>query len=325
LTFAALMALVAAACTMKKQEAPPLSGPSEFGLSITIEVRPDVMALDGASVATVTVTARDAAGQPKGGQQVRLETIVNGANVDFGTLSSKTVTTGSDGRATATYTAPLGTSNASELLVSIRATPIGGDADSAVSRTASVRLVPQGIVNPPAGLVPSFTFSPTAPVEDSQVLFDATASRGNNAIATYAWNFGNGRSGAGVRSTTTFEDPGSYFVTLTITDELGRSASTTNTVTVVAGVAPTADFVYSPTDPRTGQQVVFDAALSTVPSGRRLVGYNWNFGDGSFGTGPAPAHSYSLARTYTVVLTVTDDTGRTAATSKEVTVVSGSK
>lgn len=308
---------------MKKQEAPPLTGPSEYGLSVTVQVSPDVLTQDGASQALVTITAHDAAGQRKPNVSVRLDTIVNNQPITFGTLSARTLVTGSDGRATATYTAPPATSSGSELLVTIAATPIGTDNNNTVPRTATVRLVPQGVVHPPSGLTPAFTISPATPTEDSQVLVDASTSRANGAITSYTWDFGNGRTGSGVRATTTYDDPGSFFITLTITDELSRAASTTQTVTVNPGTAPTAAFTFSPSDPRTGQQVVFDAALSTVPSGRRIVAYNWNFGDGSFGTGPAPAHVYTLPRTYVVVLTVTDDTGRTASTSGGVTVVAG--
>ena len=47
---ATVVALVAvSACTMKKQEAPGLSGPSEFGTAITVTVTPDVITQDGAS------------------------------------------------------------------------------------------------------------------------------------------------------------------------------------------------------------------------------------------------------------------------------------
>jgi PKD repeat protein len=309
---------------MKKQEAPPLTGPSEYGTSVTVQVSPDVLTRDGASQATITITAHDAAGQPLRNLSVRLETVVNNQPITFGTLNPRTVVTGVDGRATATYTAPAPSGATSDQLVTIAATPVGTDSNNAVARTAVVRLVPQGVVNPPAGLAPAFTISPATPTEDAQVLFDASTSRANGIITAYTWDFGNHQTGSGVRATSSYGDPGSYFVTLTITDEFGRTASTTQTVTINPGTGPTAAFTFSPADPRTGQQVIFDAALSTVPSGRRIVGYNWNFGDGGFGTGPAPAHVYTLPRTYVVVLTVTDDTGRTASTSLEVTVVAGS-
>lgn len=307
---------------MKKTEEPPLTGPSEFGTSITIQATPDVITRDGASQALITVTARDAAGRPLRDLTLRIETLVDGARVDFGVLSARTVVTGADGRATLTYTAPPGPST-SDQVVDIAATPVGSDFNNAVARTSSIRLVPQGTVHPPAGLVPAFTISPVAPVEDSPVLFNASSSTSNTGITSYTWDFGNGRSGSGVTATTTYDDPGSYFATLTIRDEFGRAASTTNTVTVVEGTAPTPNFTFSPTNPRTNEPVNFNAATSTVPSGRTIVSYHWDFGDGASGTGQTPSHAYAAARTFTVVLTVTDDTGRSASISRAVTVLTG--
>ena len=308
------------ACTMKKQEAPDLTGPSEFGTSITVQVSPDVITQDGASQSLVTITARDASGQPARNVTLRIDTWVNGLAFDFSTLSTRTVVTGCDGRATLTYTAPPTSLSWTEQVVVIAVSPIGSDFNNSVPRTASLRLVPQGVVLPPAGLTPAFTFSPQSPVEDTTVFFDAGGSRANGVITSYTWNFGNGRSGSGVTATTLFEDPGSYFVTLTIRDEFGRTASTTSTVTVAAGATPTAAFTFSPTDPNPGDEVFFNASTSTVPSGRSIVSYRWDFGDGSSGSGRTVSHRYTVSRTYTVVLTITDSTGQTATTSQTVKV-----
>ena len=53
----AAVLLALAGCTMHEQEAPPLSGPSEYGTSIAISIAPDVLTQDGASQSLITVTA----------------------------------------------------------------------------------------------------------------------------------------------------------------------------------------------------------------------------------------------------------------------------
>jgi chitinase len=81
-----------------------------------------------------------------------------------------------------------------------------------------------------------------------------------------------------------------------------------------------AAFVISPTDPLVGDTVAVDASASTVPVGRSIVGYSWNFGNGQTGSGRTATVMYDRASTYTIVLTVTDDTGRTGVTSRTVQV-----
>src|SRR5213078_710494 len=51
-----------------------------------------------------------------------------------------------------------------------------------------------------------------------------------------------------------------------------------------------------------------------------VVAWRWTFGDGATSTDRNPSHTYALAGTYTVGLTVTDDKGATGSTTKSLTV-----
>jgi len=82
---------------------------------------------------------------------------------------------------------------------------------------------------------------------------------------------------------------------------------------------PTADFVYSPTFPYVGQAVTFDASGSSDPDGW-IVSYEWDFGDGSTGTGVLTTYTYESTGTFNVTLTVTDDLGATDTLQQEITV-----
>ena len=57
-----------------------------------------------------------------------------------------------------------------------------------------------------------------------------------------------------------------------------------------------------------GVTVNFDGTGSNDPDGT-IVAYDWDFGDGNFGTGPTPTHTYAADGTFNVTLTVTDDAG----------------
>jgi PKD repeat protein len=327
-TLASLAALaLSASCTMKSQEAPPFIGPSEYGTSIVVTVSPDVLTLDGASQSVVTVTARDPNGSPLRNVSLRAEISVNAVKADFGSLSARNIVTDSNGRATLVYTAPAAPSGPAvdpNTFVDIVVTPIGTDAGNATPRLASIRLIAPGVVIPPDGLQPAFTFTPEDPTDHQNVLFDASTSTGaaSNPIATYSWNFGDGDTGSGKTATHSFDDPGTYVVTLTIADQYSRTASASQTVNVGGGAAPTASFLVSPASPRVGEFVNFNGAASRPATGRTIRTYEWDFGDGyqKTTTTPVTSHDYLISGDFSVTLVVTDDVGRQAVASGSVSV-----
>ncbi len=149
--------------------------------------------------------------------------------------------------------------------------------------------------------------------------FDGRASADpDGTISSHSWTFGDGTTGTGATATHTYAAGGTYTVRLTVTDAAGATASTERQVTVTAPAAnqpPTAAFTAS----ATGLTASVSAAGSTDPDGT-LSGYAWQWGDGSTGTGVSATRAYARAGTYPVTLTVTDDRGATARTTREVTV-----
>ena len=316
------------ACTMTKQEAPDFTGPSEFGTSVVVSISPDVLPQDGASQSVVTVTARGPNGQPIPNLALRAEIRVNGTPMDFGSLSARSIVTGSDGRATLVYTAPtsLGVAVDPFTIVDIVVTPVGGDFNNSAQRSASVRLVHNGPVAPADGLAPYFTFSPTNPQDHQVVLFSACndpqrpCAPANNPIFTYSWNFGDGRTATGQSVAHDYFSPGTYLVQLTVTDGYGRSATSSQTLSVGAGVNPTAVITFSPQDPLPGTTVQFNALSSRAAPGRTIVSYSWDFGDGTGGSGVQTSHLYPNIGNFTVTLVVTDDVGRTGVATQVIPV-----
>ena len=320
---AACAALLATSCTLKNADAPPLTGPSEFGTAIVVEANPDVLPTDGGSQARITITARDSNGQPLANRTLRVEMLVNGVPTDFGSLSARTVVTNSQGQAFVTYTAPaVATGVDSGAQVGIGVTPLGTDASSSLPRIALIRLVPPGVVIGPSGLAAQFTVNPESPATFQPTFFDASGSTSsaNNPIVSYRWDFSDGTVLTGAQVSKTFSSTGDQAVRLTISDAFGRTATTNRTVTVFPSVGPTAAMTISPNDPQVGEEVFFNGAASTAPTGRRIVRYEWNFGNGQTAEGVTASVRYTTARTYNVTLTVTDDVGRTDTETGQVTV-----
>jgi PKD repeat protein len=321
-----LAALVLGACTSKKQETPPLGGPSELSTSITITVAPDVVTQDGVSQSLVSIIARDANGQPLRNVSLRAEISVSGVGVDFGRLSAKSLVTDANGRASLVYTAPPPPAGpVPPTDVQIVVTPMESDFANATARWVTIHVVPGGSTIPPRGAVtPDFTFTPAAPNDNEPVLFDASASRSSTGtIVQWLWNFDDGTTASGERVTHSFRSSGARNVSLTVIDSIGASNSITKTVPVGQGVLPTATIVTSPSAPVVGQSVNFNGSTSRPAPGRVIRSYDWDFGDGTTGSGASVQHAYAVTGTYTVVLTVTDDAGRMSTATTSIIVGTG--
>ena len=331
----ALFAVALAAMTLPacQQDATldPFVGPSELGLSLTLSASPDVLTLDGASQSLVTILARDGSGQVVANVTLRLQIRFGGTLQDFGQLSARTLVTGQDGQALATYTAPLGGSVDTESVVEILVTPVGDNYASAVTRSLTIRLVPPGIVVAPQSFTAGFRFTPSSPTEFQEVLFETNCLSStdtncvtdpNGQIVSYAWDFGDGSTASGATATHAYASQSTFTAVLTVTDALGRQASAARSVTVGSGGTPTASFAFSPTAPKIGNTIFFNASASTAPAGRSLVSYDWSFGDGATASGVTVSHYYDHAATFSVTLTVTDNRGTSASSTSPVIVTS---
>lgn len=321
----AVTALPVLACTVSDTKAPPLQGPSEMALSLTMTANPDAISWDGASQTQIVIEARDANGQLRPNTAMRAQIVVSGQVVDYGFLSARTLVTASNGRATLMYTAPpapVGSSNTPDL-VTIQVIPSGTDASDAIGRSVVVRLVPTGVIIG-GGPTPQFTFTPANPAAFTDVFFDASTSIPalGTSITSFAWTFGDGSTGSGITPIHRFA-AGTWTVTLTVTDSNGLAASSSKAVTVAIGAVPTADFTFSPSTPDVNQEILFNGGLSRAGPGHTIVRYDWNFGSGAPRSGVTQSKSYDTADTYSVTLTVTDEVGQTAQSTKSVTVGGG--
>lgn len=321
-------AVAGPACSVESVTIPGPFGPSELGLSLELTVSPDVISQDGVSTSRLNIVARGPNSQPVSGIPMRVDVLVPTDSglvmADFGTLSDRWPSTGTDGRATVVYRAPPqpAATATSDTVITLQVTPVGSNHAGAVPRVVNVKLVRPGIIRAPTRMVPRFTYSPAGPREHDTIFFDAASSSDpDNHIVSYFWQFGDGSAGSGRQATHAYELAGTYGVTLTVTDAYGLSVSTPVTaVAVTTSAAPTAHFTLSPADPRIGTRVVFNAAASSPAPGRRIVDYSWDLGDNTFVQGAIVVHTYSVPGTYTVVLVVTDDGGRKGVVSQKVTV-----
>ncbi|MEF8842133.1 MAG: PKD domain-containing protein [Haloarculaceae archaeon] len=169
-----------------------------------------------------------------------------------------------------------------------------------------------------------FEFTPADPDVGETIGFDGTVSTDDRGVVSYLWDLdGDGRFDEDTsRVSHAFDAGGRYPVTLLVSDGEGATDRTTRTVVVrEANAPPVAAFEFSPAVPLVGESVAFDATGST--DDRRIVSYEWDLdGDGSGDvTGRVVGHTFETAGERTVGLTVRDDDGVTALTTRTVTVV----
>ena len=82
---------------------------------------------------------------------------------------------------------------------------------------------------------------------------------------------------------------------------------------------PTASFTLSPASGTAPLTASVDGSASADPDGQ-VTAYAWEFGDGGTANTAKATHNYTAAGTFSVKLTVTDNAGATASTTKTITV-----
>jgi PKD repeat protein len=324
-------------CTISQQETPPLQGPSEFAVSLSITATPEVLSVDGVSQATIRILARDSNGAPMASLTFRAEILVGGQAIfDCGELSTRAPVAGGDGVALLTYTAPAGFCGSDR--IDIMVTPTGSlgaesNAQNHVPRTVGIRLVPTGGTVPGAptvGFKIDGNDANSVPVEPFiNVRFDATCTDDADAacarpqfganIVSYDWSFGDGDGASGPTVLHVY-CPGDFAVSLTVTDNNGLASTLVKQLAVAPGTEPTADFVYSPSTVSVGTEVRFNGSISAPDPARTIVDWHWRFGDGGSAHGSQVSHTYKATGAYAVVLTVVDDKRLSGTTSQTINV-----
>lgn len=141
-------------------------------------------------------------------------------------------------------------------------------------------------------------------------------------VASRVWAFGDGQTSVQQNPLHIYANPGTYLVTLTVTDVNGCIDDITMQVVVLA--KPVAEFSYSAPN-CAGSEVNFYNQCPP-PAGGYITEWRWLFGDGTpelivpFGSNPDVKHIYVAGGTYTVKLTIVTSTGCQAEQSHTLTI-----
>jgi VCBS repeat-containing protein len=153
-----------------------------------------------------------------------------------------------------------------------------------------------------------------------KVTFSDQSDDFDGNVVAWDWDFGDGNSSAEQSPTHTYAAGGDYYVTLTVTDDGGASDATSQQVTVTGpNQAPTANFSYI----SSGLVVTFTDTSSDPDPADSIIAWSWDFGNGNSDNVQNPVFTYTVAGTYQVLLTVTDENGASDTFGQQVTVSDG--
>lgn len=156
----------------------------------------------------------------------------------------------------------------------------------------------------------------------AKITFDGTSSFDPDGFITkYSWNMGVDGIYQNPIEEVTYSKPGTYAVTLTVTDNLGLSATSAPLIFSIQNINPVAIITHSnpSLNVKAPSQLTFDGS-SSFDSDGTIVQYNWEV-VGDFQTARSVSASFNFVRAgnYVVRLTVTDNLGATG--SAEITVI----
>ncbi len=149
----------------------------------------------------------------------------------------------------------------------------------------------------------NFTASLTSGCSPLNVQFTNTSSGGPTS---FLWSFGNGNSSSLQNPSATYVVPGTYEVSLRVTNSLGTDIKIKSAFITVF-TSPIASFTVNKTAGCTPLLTQFTNTSSTGSSA--ITTWLWDFGDGNISNQQNPIHNYLTTGAKNVLLTVTDANG----------------
>ncbi|MFH1701609.1 MAG: PKD domain-containing protein [Candidatus Zixiibacteriota bacterium] len=174
-----------------------------------------------------------------------------------------------------------------------------------------------------AGPMTDFSATPTSGSAPMAVNF-TDLSTSYLTINSWSWNFGDGSSSIHQNPVHTYTSPGTYTVSLTVTDDCGNDTETKiEYVNVIDTCA--VDFFAEPTEGCVETVVYFNG---NSIGDCNIVAWLWNFGDPASGgqntaSGQIVQHRYRLDGSYTVTMTAVNDQDSIVVTKSDFITIHG--
>ena len=183
----------------------------------------------------------------------------------------------------------------------------------------------------------SFYWSPKYPDPGEKITFQSSSYASNGHVTSHTWSFEDGSSTKGRTATQTYNEKGSFTVTLTVwgygwvydyTTDKRRYYTDwdTTTRTIIVGGDPFPEITCTPEYPNPGEEVTLDASNSHDPDGE-IMTFNWsvynveNPGNITYlGSTKIITHIFSEQGIFNVKLFIEDNKGNNNTFEKAITV-----
>jgi PKD repeat protein len=180
------------------------------------------------------------------------------------------------------------------------------------------------IPDPPKPPIPKYKASPLEIFAKKRVYFDAsntTDPDSDDKDLKFIWYFGDGTSYISRENITShkYNNPGQYKVILVVEDETGATGNISNILITVKNNPPTA--VIKKINPKDINEKVQISGSDSSDKDGKILTYIWTFGDGSDEQKTNESqitHTWKRSGSYTIELTVQDDSGGTDTTQFQI-------
>ncbi|HEY1248957.1 MAG TPA: PKD domain-containing protein, partial [Nitrososphaera sp.] len=158
-------------------------------------------------------------------------------------------------------------------------------------------------------------------------MYDPISNNRSDSDYTYHWDFGDGQTSdsPGRTTTHTYENPGVYTVTVTVTDPEGNAATSNSDDCCRITVKAASFEVQITKDIQDGTEApsswCFEPSIVTGAEGVPPYSYTWDFGDGGYSFDREVCHTFEQPGDYIVTLTAVDDVHGEASASTTIRVL----
>ena len=139
----------------------------------------------------------------------------------------------------------------------------------------------------------------------SPLTVDFTDQSTGGPASAWLWDFGDGATSTLQHPSHTYTTSGFYSVSLFVSNAYGSDSLTSTGLIAVDFIAPVAAFSGTPTTAPSPFVVQF----TDESAGGVATSWSWTFGDGGSSSAQDPAHTYTIAGTYSVKLTASNAYG----------------